>query len=132
MEKIEKPKRATSAEAKKSLVGIRLSLAERAELQAGADLAAGGNLGLYIRTLTLASHRRPPYQMLPLCELMPEVRNEALEDAAKQVECLFGVGAHPADQYAAQAEYARAVRALKKNPAQAGRENVERGTKKAE
>ncbi|MFA7333621.1 MAG: hypothetical protein WC130_04915 [Kiritimatiellia bacterium] len=56
MQKIEKPKRATSPEAKKP-VGVRLSPKEREELQAGADSLAGGNLGLYIRTMALERHR---------------------------------------------------------------------------
>ncbi len=48
----------------------------------------------------------------PAEELQREARTEAFEAAARQVECLFGVGAHPEDCYTAQEEYARAIRAL--------------------
>lgn len=39
-------------------------------------------------------------------------RAHALEEAARQVECCFGVGAHPFDPVKAQIEYARTIRAL--------------------
>lgn len=78
MEKIEKPKRVSSPEARNaSPASVRLSKSERAELQAGADLAAEGNLGLYIRTLALRMHRRPPYSTVPLRELAADAYAEA-------------------------------------------------------
>jgi hypothetical protein len=56
MEKIEKPQRPKSPEARKPMA-IRFSPAERVELQKGADERTDGNLGLYVRTIALQAHR---------------------------------------------------------------------------
>lgn len=122
MEKIEKPKRASSPDARSGPpVGVRLSKAERAELQAGADLASEGNLGLYIRTLALRLHRRPPYSTVPLNDLHAEAMAQAFHVAAKMARELAG---RP-DQLAAELERIGAKLLEEKNPAQGGQGNVE-------